>query len=422
MILNRLADATRARYARRMADTPLDIVKSRALALPKGNFAFERALEAPGVSLICEVKKASPSKGLISPDFPYLDIARDYAAAGAAAISCLTEPDYFLGDDRYLQEIAAAVPIPVLRKDFTLYDYQIYEAKVLGAGAVLLICALLDTDTLRRYIEICDTLGLSALVEAHDGREIASALAAGGDPLCVRKRHYHPGGYRSAAPKRHGRRPNRRGADARHEPTGSGGGPAAMTRIKICGLRTPADIAAANESRPDYIGFILSPGYRRSITKEQALALREQLDPGIVPVGVFVNATPAYMQACVDCGAIDAVQFHGQESPADCAAIHGAKKIKVFVTGEDQPAPPGSYPVDYLLFDSGRGDGIAPKDRQIPPCDRPFFLAGGLNTENMAETIAAFSPYGVDLSSAAETNGVKDKNKMQKLVRSVHHE
>ncbi len=140
--------------------------KSRALALPKGNFAFERALEAPGVSLICEVKKASPSKGLISPDFPYLDIARDYAAAGAAAISCLTEPDYFLGDDRYLQEIAAAVPIPVLRKDFTLYDYQIYEAKVLGAGAVLLICALLDTDTLRRYIEICDTLGLSALVEA----------------------------------------------------------------------------------------------------------------------------------------------------------------------------------------------------------------------------------------------------------------
>lgn len=189
MILDRLADATRARYARRMADTPLDIVKSRALALPKGNFAFERALGTPGVSLICEVKKASPSKGLISPDFPYLDIARDYAAAGAAAISCLTEPDYFLGDDRYLQEIAAAVPIPVLRKDFTLYDYQIYEAKVLGAGAVLLICALLDTDTLRRYIEICDTLGLSALVEAHDHREIASALAAGARVIGVNNRN-----------------------------------------------------------------------------------------------------------------------------------------------------------------------------------------------------------------------------------------
>lgn len=405
MILDRLADATRARYARRMADTPLDIVKSRALALPKGNFAFERALEAPGVSLICEVKKASPSKGLISPDFPYLDIARDYAAAGAAAISCLTEPDYFLGDDRYLQEIAAAVPIPVLRKDFTLYDYQIYEAKVLGAGAVLLICALLDTDTLRRYIEICDTLGLSALVEAHDHREIAGALAAGARVIGVNNRNlkdftvdvHNSSRYRALVP-------------------------AGIRFVSESGITTPADIAAANESRPDYIGFILSPGYRRSITKEQALALRKQLDPGIVPVGVFVNATPAYIQACVDCGAIEAVQFHGQESPADCAAIHGAKKIKVFVTGEDQPAPPGSYPVDYLLFDSGRGDGIAPKDRQIPPCDRPFFLAGGLNTENMAETIAAFSPYGVDLSSAAETNGVKDKNKMQKLIRSVHHE
>ena len=394
MILDQLADATRARYARRMTDTPLDIVKSRALALPKGDFAFERALEAPGVSLICEVKKASPSKGLISPDFPYLDIARDYAAAGAAAISCLTEPDYFLGDDRYLQEIAAAVPIPVLRKDFTLYDYQIYEAKVLGAGAVLLICALLDTDTLRRYIEICDTLGLSALVEAHDHREIASALAAGARVIGVNNRNlkdftvdvHNSSRYRALVP-------------------------AGVRFVSESGMTTPADIAAANESRPDYIGFILSPGYRRSITKEQALALREQLDPGIVPVGVFVNAPTDYIQACVDCGAIDAVQFHGQESPADCAAIHGAKKIKVFVTGEDQPAPPGSYPVDYLLFDSGRGDGIAPKDRQIPPCDRPFFLAGGLNTENMAETIAAFSPYGVDLSSAAETNGVKDKKK-----------
>ena len=138
------------------------------------------------------MKKASPSsKGLISPDFPYLDIARDYAAAGGSRRHQL--PDgagrLSVGDDRYLQEIAAAVPIPVLRKDFTLYDYQIYEAKVLGAGAVLLICALLDTDTLRRYIEICDTLGLSALVEAHDGREIASALAAGARVIGVNNRN-----------------------------------------------------------------------------------------------------------------------------------------------------------------------------------------------------------------------------------------
>ena len=225
MILDRLADATRARYARRIADTPLDIVKSRALALPKGNFAFERALGAPGVSLICEVKKASPSKGLISPDFPYLDIARDYAAAGAAAISCLTEPDYFLGDDRYLQEIAAAVPIPVLRKDFTLYDYQIYEAKVLGAGAVLLICALLDTDTLRRYIEICDTLGLSALVEAHDHREIASALAAGARVIGVNNVH-NSSRYRALVP-------------------------AGIRFVSESGITTPADIEVLRQNGTD---------------------------------------------------------------------------------------------------------------------------------------------------------------------------
>lgn len=165
-----------------------------------------------------------------------------------------------------------------------------------------------------------------------------------------------------------------------------------MTKIKICGLRTPADIAAANESRPDYIGFILSPGYRRSITKEQALALREQLDPGIVPVGVFVNATPAYIQACVDCGAIEAVQFHGQESPADCAAIHGAKKIKVFVTGEDQPAPPGSYPVDYLLFDSGRGDGIAPKTDRSPLVTDRFSWPGDSTQKIWQKPLPPFLP------------------------------
>lgn len=188
MILDKLADATKARYARRMQKIPLSVIKAQALALPKGNFAFRQALAAPGVSLICEVKKASPSKGLIRPDFPYLDIARDYAAAGAAAISCLTEPDYFLGDDRYLQEIAKTVPIPVLRKDFTLYEYQLYEAKVLGAQAVLLICALLDTETLRHYLSVCRQLGLSALVEAHDAEEIQSALDAGADIIGVNNR------------------------------------------------------------------------------------------------------------------------------------------------------------------------------------------------------------------------------------------
>lgn len=177
-ILNTIADHTRKRYKKITAEKPLEKIKAQALALPKGHFAFEKALKKEELSFICEVKKASPSKGRIAFDFPYLDIAKEYEKAGASAISCLTEPKWFLGSDVYLRDIASAVSIPVLRKDFTVCDYQIYEAKLLGADAVLLICALLDTKTISEYIKICDELGISALVEAHDESEIQSAVDA----------------------------------------------------------------------------------------------------------------------------------------------------------------------------------------------------------------------------------------------------
>lgn len=189
VILNTIAEYTKERYQKIMADKPLEEVKDQALAMPKGNFEFEKALKKNALSFICEVKKASPSKGVIAEDFSYLDIAREYENAGAAAISCLTEPKWFMGSDKYLSEIAANVSIPVLRKDFTVSDYQIYEAKVLGADAVLLICALLDTDTIKEYISICDTLGISALVEAHDAAEIQSALKAGARIVGVNNRN-----------------------------------------------------------------------------------------------------------------------------------------------------------------------------------------------------------------------------------------
>ena len=152
-------------------------------------FSFLQALSRPGMSFICEVKKASPSKGLIAEDFPYLDIARDYEAAGAAAISVLTEPEYFLGRDSYLQEIAETVQVPVLRKDFTVDAYQIYEAKTLGASGILLICALLEEGQLRDYLDLAHSLGLSALVEAHDETEIEKALGAGAGIIGVNNRN-----------------------------------------------------------------------------------------------------------------------------------------------------------------------------------------------------------------------------------------
>ena len=150
---------------------------------------FKAALSKPGVSFICEVKKASPSKGLIAPDFTYVEIARQYQEAGADAVSVLTEPEFFLGADRYLEEIHREIELPLLRKDFIVDEYQIYEAKVLGASAVLLICSLMDMEKLKRYMGICGSLGLSSLAEAHTDREVAMAAEAGADIIGINNRN-----------------------------------------------------------------------------------------------------------------------------------------------------------------------------------------------------------------------------------------
>lgn len=186
-ILDQLAEHARERVALAKRKRP-DICRE-ALALPKGDFAFERALSGPELAFICECKKASPSKGLIAPEFPYLQIARDYEAAGADAISVLTEPKWFLGSDEYLRDIAANVSLPCLRKDFTVDEYMLYEAKLLGASAALLICAILDEKQVKDYIQICDGLGLSALVEAHDEGEVETALKAGARIVGVNNRN-----------------------------------------------------------------------------------------------------------------------------------------------------------------------------------------------------------------------------------------
>ena len=188
-ILDQLADYARQRVEYAKTKMPAQKIKQLAFESEKGTFAFEKALGKPGVSFICECKKASPSKGLIAPVFPYLQIAKEYEAAGAECISVLTEPKWFLGSDRYLSEITNTVAIPCLRKDFTVDEYMIFEAKLLGASAVLLICSILTEAQLLRYIELCDRLGLSALVEAHDAREVEMALRAGARIIGVNNRN-----------------------------------------------------------------------------------------------------------------------------------------------------------------------------------------------------------------------------------------
>ena len=188
MILDEIAEYTRIRVENAKKKVPAEEMKRQALELPKKTFAFEKALNTDKIGFICEVKKASPSKGLISPDFDYIGTAKQYDAAGASAISVLTEPKYFQGDNRYLTEIKENVSIPVLRKDFTVDEYMIYEARVINADCILLICAILSEEELTRYLSIADSLGLSAIVEAHDEDEVNMALRAGARIVGVNNR------------------------------------------------------------------------------------------------------------------------------------------------------------------------------------------------------------------------------------------
>ncbi|MCI5700809.1 MAG: indole-3-glycerol phosphate synthase TrpC [Lachnospiraceae bacterium] len=212
MILDNIAAKTRERIKEKKRQIPMEVIRkqaedqnqdtgfpfaqalcrSRLADAEKNSFGSENKLDGSKqreIQFICEVKKASPSKGLIAADFPYLQIAKDYEAAGASAISCLTEPYFFQGSDQYLEEIAREVRIPVLRKDFTVDEYMIYEAKILGASAVLLICAILDKVQLKAYLELSHSLGMSALVEAHDEAEVEMALESSAGIIGVNNRN-----------------------------------------------------------------------------------------------------------------------------------------------------------------------------------------------------------------------------------------
>ena len=192
MILDEIVAKTKVRLEENKKKLPPEELQKQALSMAADTgFPFEKALKAQGLSFICEVKKASPSKGLIAPDFPYVAIAEEYEKAGANAISVLTEPYFFQGSDSYLQQISEHVSIPLLRKDFTIDPYMIYEAKVIGASAILLICAILTDEELKRFFDIADGLGLTALVEAHDQEEVNRALTIGARLIGVNNRDLH---------------------------------------------------------------------------------------------------------------------------------------------------------------------------------------------------------------------------------------
>ncbi|MCQ2508613.1 MAG: bifunctional indole-3-glycerol-phosphate synthase TrpC/phosphoribosylanthranilate isomerase TrpF [Dorea sp.] len=451
-ILDKLAAHAKERVAEAKKKISLEEIREKAYALPKGDFAFEQALKKPGISFICECKTASPSKGLIAPDFPYLQIAQEYQAAGADCISVLTEPKWFLGSDAYIREIAAHVTIPCIRKDFTVDEYMIYEAKLLGAGAVLLICSILTEEQVSDYIRICDELGLSALVETHDQEEVSMALRCGARMIGVNNRNLKDftvdtenskklrkmipqdvifvseSGVKSAEDIRILREI---GADAvligetlmRAPDKKAKLNELKGVQVKFCGLKRPVDIEAANALKPDYIGFVFYKPSKRYVTPEQAKELKALLDPKITAVGVFIDEPMEFVADLLQQGIIDMAQLHGNEDEdyiKKLGQLAGKKIIKAFlVKGEAEITNAEQSSADMVLLDAGIGGGKTFDWSLKKKKKKPYILAGGLGLSNINLVMKEIGPYGVDVSSGIETDGVKDIEKMTAFMKVV---
>ena len=478
MILDTIVEATKIRVAQEKQVESPEAVKAAALALPSDTgFPFEAALRQQDFNFICEVKKASPSKGIIAEHFPYLDIAKEYEVAGAAAISVLTEPDFFKGDKKYLQEIASTVKIPVLRKDFIIDEYQIYQAKVWGASAILLICACLDVPTLTKFRELADSLGLSSLVEAHDEQEVQMAIDCGARIIGVNNRNLKdftvdvqnsvrlrnlvqddvifvsesgletPEDIQVLRDNNIGvalmgetfmRSPNK------VEKLAYLYGPTYYTpKVKMCGISKVETIPAVVEAKPDYMGLVFAPS-KRQVTVDQAKILVEELNRGyakkygsdtehdkndtIKTVGVFVNETIDNLVTIANEANLDAVQLHGDEDETFIQSLKERTNVEVWKAVQIRSAADVEEWIDssadMLLFDAYHkhergGTGEVFDWSSLDAFERPFMLAGGIDSTNVARAIRTVRPYGIDISSGIETNGLKDDEKMKAFTNIV---
>jgi len=478
LILDTIVEATKARVAQEKKVETHEAVKAAALALPSDTgFPFEAAFRQQDFNFICEVKKASPSKGIIAEHFPYLEIAKEYEVAGAAAISVLTEPDFFKGDKKYLQEIASTVKIPVLRKDFIIDEYQIYQAKVWGASAILLICACLDVPTLTKFRELADSLGLSSLVEAHDEQEVQMAIDCGARIIGVNNRNLKdftvdvqnsvrlrnlvqddvifvsesgletPEDIQVLRDNNIGvalmgetfmRSPNK------VEKLAYLYGPTYYTpKVKMCGISKVETIPAVVDAKPDYMGLVFASS-KRQVTVEQAKTLAEELHKQyaarynsgadqsdtdeIKTVGVFVNETLDNLVTIAEKVHLDAVQLHGDEDETFIQSLKECTNVEVWKAVQIRSAADAEKWIDssadMLLFDAYHkdergGTGEVFDWSALDEFERPFMLAGGIDSTNVARAIRTVRPYGIDISSGIETEGVKDNEKMKAFTNIV---
>ena len=478
MILDKIIEATKIRVAQEKQVETTESVKAAALALPADTgFPFEAALRQQDFNFICEVKKASPSKGIIAEHFPYLDIAKEYEIAGAAAISVLTEPDFFKGDKKYLQEIASAVKIPVLRKDFIIDEYQIYQAKVWGASAILLICACLDVPTLTKFRELADSLGLSSLVEAHDEHEVQMAIDCGARIIGVNNRNLKDftvdvqnsvrlrnlvqddvifvseSGLETPEDIQVLRDNNigvalmgetfMRSHNKIEKLAYLYGSTYYIPKVKMCGISKVETIPAVVEAKPDYMGLVFAPS-KRQVTVDQAKTLVEELhkqytkrynngaeqsnNDEIKTVGIFVNETLDNLVTIATEVNLDVVQLHGDEDEAFIQSLKERTNVEVWKAVQIRSAADAEAWIDssadMLLFDAYHkdergGTGEVFDWSFLDEFERPFMLAGGIDSTNVARAIRTVRPYGIDISSGIETDGVKDDEKITAFTNIV---
>ena len=473
MFLNRIVAQTLKTLEQRKQACPLEAIKRLADEQPRPRDLLEAFAPRTQVHLIAEVKRASPSKGMLAPHIDPVALAQTYEANGAAVISVLTEPDFFLGSPAYLTAIKQAVGVPVLRKDFIVDDYQVYEARAWGADAILLICAILDDDQLRHLLSVAHEQHMHCLVEVHSREEALRAVNAGAmvigvnsrdlttfemNPYLIRaiRRMIPPdrvviaeSGIHTANDARRLARYDVQGMLVGESLVVSNDVPAQMhmllqganqsTQIKICGLSRPEDIDVTVDAGADMIGFIFHEPSHRYVKPAQVqdmLAASEryqhppkgQTTPDLV--GVFVNKEASFINDVAERAGLHFVQLHGIESPEFCQQIRKPVIKALHLRDRTDLARLQEYhDVAWrLLLDTPTpewgGTGVTHDwelARNAAQTQR-ILLAGGLTSENVAEAIHSVQPWGVDVSSGVETNRQKDPAKIRAFIEQVRQQ
>lgn len=464
MFLANIVARTKSDLEERKRETPLEEVQHRAAAQAAPRDLLAALRNGRDIKLIAEVKRASPSKGLLAPQLDPVEVARTYESHGAAAISVLTEPHFFLGSPAYLTAIKQTVQVPVLRKDFIFDEYQVYEARAWGADAILLICAILDQTELHHLLEIAHSLHMHCLVEVHSADEARRAVAAGAQIIGVNSRdlvtfQMNPRLLQELRPLIPSDRvvvaesgihtPADARRLARHDAQAMLVGeslvisrdiPAQMrsllqgannsTQVKICGLRTPKHAIAALDAGADMLGLIFYEPSHRYISPgdaRQLVAAVQQEHPTADFVGVFVNCAADFINDISEQVGLQYVQLHGNEPPEFCHSIQRPVIKAVSLNDHNDIQKVRAYHETCwrILLDTpttawgGTGQTHDWSLARSVAQEMPILLAGGLTPENVSAAIGQVHPWGVDVSSGVETNRVKDVEKIRMFIENV---